>query len=56
MREFFAEIKEEERLAQFKKFLGEYAVQTKHTMHLKQDMHFTPESEITIDDLTKQGK
>jgi hypothetical protein len=49
--EHFAEIKEEERSDDFKKFLGHYAVQRKYISHLKADRRIAPDSEITIDDI-----
>lgn len=45
----FEEIGEEARITQFKKFLGDFVTDQKHPMHLKRDMTYTPESEITID-------
>ena len=45
----FDEVGETGRLAEFKKFLGEYAVQKKHISHLKPDLKTAPESEITVD-------
>lgn len=45
----FEEVDEEERLEQFKKFLGNFLVSKRHEMHLTRDMQYSPESEITID-------
>ncbi len=45
----FEEIGEEARISQFKKFLGNFVTDKKYPMHLKRDMEYTPESEITID-------
>lgn len=47
--EHFVEINEEARIDEFRKFLGEYAVQRKHISHLKRDVNIAPESELTID-------
>jgi hypothetical protein len=52
----FAEISEQARIEQFKKFLGDYAVSRKHVSHLKPDVNIAPESEITIDESLKRGK
>lgn len=55
--EHFVEINEEQRMEQFRKFLGNYIVQKKHPMHLKIDRTTAPESEITVDDpLDKNGR
>jgi hypothetical protein len=45
----FIEIGEEPKIEDFKKFLGNYVVQKERHSHLRQDMKYTPESEITID-------
>lgn len=45
----FAEMGEEARIDDFKKFLGNYIVTKKHKMSLHKDMHTAPESEITVD-------
>ena len=52
----FAEIAEEERRTEFAKFLGDFVTEKKHAAHLKPDMRYTPESEITIDDVMRRGK
>ncbi len=45
----FEEVGEEVRMAQFKKFLGNFVTHDKYPMQLKRDMKYAPESEITID-------
>jgi len=45
----FEEIGEEAHMAQFRKFLGDFAVQKKYISHLKPDLQTAPESEITIE-------
>lgn len=52
----FAEINEQARIDEFKKFLGNYIVQKKHISHLKPDKTKAPESEFTIDNVLNQGK
>lgn len=47
--EHFAEIKEEERREDFKKFIGPYMVEKKYISHLKASKRIAPDSEITID-------
>jgi hypothetical protein len=47
--EHFVEVNEQERLDDFKKFLGSYAVERKHISHLKRDLKTAPDSEITVD-------
>lgn len=47
----FIEKGEVDRTEDFKKFLGDYIVEKKHVSHLKQDMVYSPESEITIDSI-----
>jgi hypothetical protein len=42
-------VNEQERLDDFKKFLGSYAVERKHISHLKRDLKTAPDSEITVD-------
>jgi hypothetical protein len=53
--EHFAEVKEEERADDFKKFLGHYVVHKKYFSHLKVDRRVAPDSEITIDQGVKQN-
>lgn len=48
--EHFVEINEEERMEDFKKFLGEFMVEEKYTSHLVPDVNIAPESELTIDE------
>ena len=45
----FAEMGEEEKLAEFKKFLGPFVVKEKYYISLQRDMNTAPESEITVD-------
>jgi len=45
----FEEKGEQERLIEFKKFLGDYMVEEKYISHLVPDMRIAPESELTID-------
>lgn len=53
----FVEIGEESRIEDFKKFLGHYAVYTKHISHLRKDNRKAPDSEITVDNgLDKNGR
>lgn len=55
--EHFEEVKEEERLDDFKKFLGSYIVHKKYISHLRVDRRVAPDSEITVDQgLNKNGR
>jgi hypothetical protein len=45
----FAEIGEEARIEDFRKFLGDYIVQRKCISRLRPDVNVAPDSEITID-------
>jgi hypothetical protein len=46
----FAEMGEEPNLADFKKFLGDFVVDTPSQFHLTPDVHTAPDSELTIDE------
>ena len=52
----FAEMNEEPKFEDFKKFLGDFVVQKKYISHLVPDVHTAPESEITIDEGLIQDK
>lgn len=49
----FTEVNEQPRLKDFHAFLGSFMVPYKHISHLVPDVHTAPESELTIDSITK---
>ena len=52
----FAEMNEESRMEDFKKFLGDFVVEEKYISKLKPDVNIAPESELTIDEGLKEDK
>jgi hypothetical protein len=49
----FTEMNEQERIEEFKKFLGHYMVSKKYISHLRPDVNIAPESELTVDNENK---
>ncbi len=52
----FAEIEEESRTDDFKKFLEGFIVEKKYVSSLSPDVNIAPESELTIDDVMKEDE